>query len=262
MNKMRKTALLASLGLGLVALSASAANTYNPGDLVLGMRASGSQDLLVDLGSFSQYDAGARGGSSASFTPTAWSSSYLSSTFSGGPSTVTWSVFGALKDSGTGSTATAPDGSTLTHDTLWASAAGPGSSPWVVQSVSAQRASQVQVSALGNEYQTTGTSLSSSAKQVSPSDTASYTTINGNGDLNGTFQGSIEMTGAGTLDLYELANPATQSGQNALFLGSFVLGANDSLTFVPVPEASTYGLIAAAGLLALSLRRQLSRNNA
>ena len=42
-------------------------------------------------------------------------------------------------------------------------------------------------------------------------------------------------------------------------LGYFELQADGDLWFVPVPEPSTYGLAAGAGLLFMALRRQLSQ---
>ena len=74
------------------------------------------------------------------------------------------------------------------------------------------------------------------------------------------FGGSFTASSGATCiaDLYQLTVGAGVGNPGTL-LGSFEFSNNGTLTFVPVPEASTYGLFAGAGLLLLSVRQQFRR---
>jgi len=91
----------------------------------------------------------------------------------------------------------------------------------------------------------------------------------------GTFYGALGVNPDSSIgdggvlyeDLWYNANSQLSGGSPMQYLGYFTLdlsGSNPSLTFTPtaVPEPTALSLLGGAGLLLLSLRRRLNRNNA
>lgn len=265
MKNLLSRTLLAAAGATLIAQAAQAGTTtYTAGDLMLGFRQSAgpaSQDLVLDIGNFSTY-----ANASSPFAVSGLSSADVSAVF-GSLNNVQWGVVGALGFAGSGG---------QPGDTLWMGRgradASTQSTPWTTGSASAQGTASAKIQSIGNGYKgQTSTANSSTAVIQTGSASTSYSTFiasknnSGIGNLQDTFQGNVEQTtpssfssGFSYEDLYQM-NPNTGG---AKFLGYFQLGSDSSLEFVPVPEPSTYGLVAGAGLLALCLRNQLRRKQA
>jgi hypothetical protein len=84
--------------------------------------------------------------------------------------------------------------------------------------------------------------------------------------LNGPLQ-TVTGSKVITEDLWTITRPSTAAATAWQYDGYFTLdlsGSSPSLIYnaaAPVPEPSTYGLIAGAGLLVMSLRRQWTQKN-
>ena len=157
--------------------------------------------------------------------------------------------------------------------TLWVTAArdplnlNTQTSPWVSKSSFSQAGASTKITGIRAGAANVGTALSSSSATVVDGNAQSYHTfVTDNGNLGGSFQGNIEngtgasFSGHSRSDLYELS-PATGNPPGT-YLGYFDLSSTGVMTFVPVPESSTYGIMAGAGLLLALVRRQFRRQNA
>jgi len=267
MNKMTKLAVIAA-AVALVG-QAAYAQSQNPGDLLLGFGGT-SQDYVVDLGSFS----------SLSTTAITHLGSDLSGlTLPSGVSTV-GAIYGASPYAGAGD-----------YDGL--SLARTGSNAAGVQGTEASPVYNQ------NSQNISGNSVTLAASYLSELAVGSLT---GNQPVNGQYSpGSFSEQAAvaaglygtslynsylssfnGTtaaLDIFQVNRTAdTVSGRRTTthtspwaYVGQLDIDLSSSTAdFVPAgyvataqaPEPTTYGLIAGAGLLALSLRRQFSRKNA
>jgi hypothetical protein len=266
-----KIALLQRLAVisALFALSASAARaqtfTSSPQDLMLDFRqvvngAPGSTDLTIDVGNAANYR-----GIATPFTVSI-NAANITGTY-GSLNNLLWSVVGAAYPS------TAPNPNSVPANTLWVTAArdplnlNTQTSPWVSKSAFSQGGAAALITGIPTGAASAGTALSSSAATVPDGNSVSYHSyVTDNGNLQGKFQGNIEnstgaaFSGSSRSDLYEL-QPAS-GNPNGVYLGYFDLTSAGVLTFVPVPESSTYGIMAGAGLLLVLVRHQFRRQNA
>ena len=86
--------------------------------------------------------------------------------------------------------------------------------------------------------------------------------------MEGATGGAFGVNDIRRLDLYAMVGGATTGTSSpGDYLGYFEYQGDGDLwfvpeNFVPVPEASTYGLVAGAGLLFMALRRQLGSKTA
>lgn len=248
-KKLYKVALLAALGLG--GITAAQAQ-----DALLGFNDAGGtgNDYVIDLGAGSQ------------FTPTATlnlSSLFNASTFN--------TAFGATPDiSLAAGLAGQVGGATLIQSYAGGTPAQnlPSGTPTPSQlSVSFAAASGI---ALGY-YSSASAPTTGSAWSANIAQSTSLGGLNGGtslGNNTGNPMGSFS-SGDLTLALYEstkggtlrapTASPWTEVGTLDVNLNS------DSITYTgvaAVPEPTTYGLLAGAGLLIVSLRNKFSRKNA
>ena len=257
MKHLLPKAALATLGVALIAQTASA--QYAPGDLILGVRQLNSTvSYELDLGQGSLFTAG---------TSYAWATSAdLSALFGSSGTPILWSVAGTLGNAsgnGTGARAT------------WVTADAPGgpgtSTPWLNGQITGSFPTAVtKISSMGTGYQSTLTPglLPGSVYQANTA-ANSYTSFTTGANTTGNpgqlqytrFSPTIENSLAPSVysDLYKIAIGAT--GSSGIDEGDFYFDANGVFHFngVPVPEPTTYGLIAAAGLLCLTLGQQFRR---
>jgi len=233
MKNSYKIALLAALGLASV--SVAQAQITTAGDLIVGVYQPGNPlTTYVDIGQFSALTLGE-----------------------------TWDISSALTAAGLGSlTSTAEFGVVGTSgNTIWATGAGVALSQG--QFAQAQGAIgsigiNANTQAAGSKYAwdsmtfndppASGTVIASALGLVDATLGSQNTLFT---DIGGTTTGRPPVTQPGSFS------------QDSYFTLTSV-GGVDTLTYgsVAVPEPSTYGLLAGAGLLAVSLRNKLSRKNA
>jgi hypothetical protein len=225
MKKQTKGTLLALALAG--AATASQAASYN-NDLIIGFSSTTGNDLLYDIGSFNSLADGER-----------WN---LSSVLSGyNLSTVNWGVIGNTASSGT---------SRVLYSTFNSPPATAGQS----------RGNQVNNAdvALYSNFATAG-----AGQFASPDSTTdnSWNRQTLNPTLGTQYLNAWEnpnTVGSSSISLWSVnADNATES-----LSGTFSLDNSDTVTFTVVPEPSTYGLFAGAGLLAVCLRNQFRRTQA
>jgi PEP-CTERM motif len=266
MKNLYKAALLTALGLA----SVSAAQAFTINDLYLGFtKSSVTQDEYIDLGQGSLF--------SATGTSVVDISSYLggltdfNTAFNSSASGVGMAVVGgnnqnsvnpfgvfvtALRTGGPGASA-AVAGSNLSGKSH-ASAAMSGGAGVVANLLS----DTVQpLPTAGNSLLFANSDSLSYNKLIAP-------TVSASGNfLNKTGIAPTSTIGASGIIYEDLWDATTTSAYAYQGYFTFNYG-TDSLTFTPadlttaVPEPATYGAFAGAGLLALSLRRQLNRKNA
>jgi|SRR5450756_1354290 len=232
MTKLYKAALLAALGLASVATSQAA--SYNS-DLLVGFTTQSGNDVVYDLGSSSAILAGTAGVSDT------WD---LSSFLTGNLSTYSadfWGVIGS--QSGTPRVAF----TTLQNPPLI-----PGNSKWGQLNTAATTiyGNFATAGAGQSASVATGSTISWNTETISGSLTTDYVGAYGNPNVQGVTSVALEQV---------LAN-----GSSPTSVGTFNLSNAGVLSFSPVavPEPSTYGLLAGAGLLIVSLRNKLARKQA
>jgi hypothetical protein len=228
---LRYAALLASAGCALLTSTAQAVNDYDDGDLLLGIRASGSpgftQDIVVNLGSVTQFVE--TGTTTTTVGPnlkarldgiygTEWASR----------ADMHWSVSGAVQFTNVGG---------FGPKTLWATRARldfAPATPWERQSETAQAFTSNKMSGLATVYNT-GT-LTSGVLVEFAAGTNSYssympggTVTNSAGISFATFSPSIEGTPGQALDLFRM-EPGNGAGT---FVGRFSLMPSGALLFTP-----------------------------
>lgn len=229
MKKLYKAALLAALGLASV--SAVQAATYN-GDLVVGFTLQTGNDLVYDLGSLSSLGASH-----------SWSlGSLFTTTFGGGYdiNSLNWGVVGTQVNKQVG------------YITL-------GSLSLNQADLNAMYAGAAGLEA-GFPTVGAGTHIA-----IVNSDDNSWNQQTLNGAKPTQLDNSLgnpNLTGTGSSDLIKYLNDTTSSTE-----GTFTLDGTGTLSFasatvVAVPEPTTYGLLAGAGLLVVSLRKQFRSKNA
>ena len=239
--KASKTSLLAALAIGsLWAMNASAQTYYGSGDLLLGIRNGGSYDVVVDLGSYSQFTT--NGGTA--FTVATLGSGTLSNQLSTAGislANLTFSVFG---DTGIA--------------TVFATRMS-GLPFWASQSQSAQSVPVSRIEGIGagyNDILTSGNSTVISSTYYFGGNSSYTRGVGAGGNLN-FFSSSIENSTYSGFpqiysDLFQL-NPSSGVGSD---LGVFTLDSAGVLTFTPVPEPSTLALMGMGAMSLIALRRK------
>ncbi len=241
MTNSYKLALLAALGLASISAQAQ---TYSPGDLILGIYdPAAANTLVVDLGSANSITGQ---------TYEQWNlSTYLTAANITTTANTQYGVIGGT--AGSPNTVWATGLGSTTFSSL--SVAGGGS---VATTLANGLANYYKVTAVGSSWATSSDWFNGTISN--PPQSGAFNAYLGN--PNSTI-GTSEI-------LYKSTNPYTtgrpavqQPGTETTYL-DFNLGANDVLTYgtAAVPEPSTYGLIAGVGLLALSLRNKLVRKQA
>ena len=262
MKRFIKTSTLAVLGVALATQVAKA----NPNDLLLGFTIpGGSTDYAVDLGNVNT--AVGVGGTSVVDLSGDFSQASLNAVNAGAVNGVVMGVAGGFNAGGPG-------------DMLYLTQVRSGLGDASVAG-SAQPANTVSTgpgSAFPNTVLNGYTLMAGLGTTLLSSDSTSVSSqIYGSGQSLSTAVTSPGGTISGGLiyeDLWGATSSLIGSGKNKVNTGVFTYEGfftfNDngtpSLTFTPaaasaVPEPSTYGLIAGAGLLMVSLRRQLSRKS-
>jgi len=251
-----KAAMTAAIFYGTTALAQTF--TYNSGDLLAAFRQSGSPDLIVDLGSISQFKAlGGTGSTNLSAVSSALNSTY--SSLNG----IYWSVFTYVDTTGS-----LGDANTLWYTVgrgeMSIPAVAPKSGSFNAQGyVIGEMGAVVDgaVSGFATNFVDQAVRLRSSLNEGG--DPISYTVGVGTyGDFNGTLKGVVENYTGDTFavteisDLFQL-NPGI--GNTGTYLGSFSL-ANDGTFMFAVPEPSTWAMLG-TGMLMLAGIRRFGRNN-
>jgi hypothetical protein len=229
MNKILKIAVVTA---ALAAAASAQAQPYVSGDLLIGF-VGASSDLTIDLGSASAL----AGSSSIVNLNSVISASTLVSDLNsiGGLSSSSWGAVAFLKNNFMDSTA----GSL--------SLAGQYSSP------------------AKSDVDTAGLAIVSGASAIvahgaNPGNSWSYQISTGTAAGNTGFFVSDAgvnpnvITGAGSEVLY-----GSDTAGDITALGTLTVTSDGGLTFTPVPEPASFGLLAGLGVLALSIRRQLTR---
>lgn len=270
----KKAALLGTVGAALVATSAQAAFNPASGNLIAGFveTTTPSFDIVVDLGAYTRFTSGSAaillGGSSVSEayqgigpaqnSENRFASSDISTTF-GDLQSLLFSVFGVQPNGADNSelflTRARGVSTQNTQTTPWNRAAISG------QGTTGNNLVAVPANAIANGVDFSDTSTRESAaggnSYAAKIPVSGYTAMEAN--TGTTFTGATIRRN----DLYLLL-PGSGPGD---FLGYFEYQADGDLwfipeNFVPVPEASTYGLVAGAGLLFMALRRQMGSKTA
>jgi len=252
MKRLTKSAMIAAtVGAALASQSAQAGFTVN--DLYLGFTtASASSDLIIDLGQASSLIGS---GSVVNLSTDLGSLSTFNSTFNSTANGVVMAVVGGNNTFGSFGVFATQVRSGGAGD-----AAVPGSSISATHSstqMSGGAAAVAGLAALAGGLPTAGNSLSDPNKTYSSGIEAAGSQNNFIGKTGVNPAGTIDNTGIIYEDLW-----AATTGSAYAYKGYFTFNyGTDSLTFtpVPVPEPATYGVLAAAGLLILSVRREFGR---
>ncbi len=237
-SQLYKAAILATIGLASV--SAVKAESY--GDLIVGFTTQSGTDHMYDLGALSTLTSGET-----------WSAATLGIT--GG--SFYWGVIGD---------ATAADSSFLTGisstaDTLWLTTGG----------VKPAAANGSTVSSADTGINGVLVNFGGSTASYSAGSTATDLASDDNSWNQQTIVGPHATSFVNSYANPNVQNQATASlwqvtgdSSSPVLDGTFNLGTDGTLTFntVAVPEPATYGLLAASGLLVVSLRNQFRRKQA
>lgn len=258
------TAAVAAAILGGV--SAMAQFNYNNGDLIAAFGNGGSTDVIVDLGAISNFQQpGALGNS--------WNlSSVLSSTFGGVTGSVYWAVFGVNDLTQPPSNPSVVQANAYT---VWSSLARSNpsienSTPNVSGNSSSQHLAVNEIEGIANLTSPSDANpglivdYAPGIEQVATSLGGFSSLMNSSsdpmaGNLGETWAYNMLNTGSGTSDFYQ-NDPGNPLTTPATPLGSFNLSSGGVLTFNPVPEPTTYGLIGAGAVALLALRNRKKGN--
>jgi hypothetical protein len=268
MRKFIKTSMLAACCLALVAGSAQA--QYNNNDLILGFENAtfngttftGPNDYIIDLGQPSVVGVGGAPGVPLTL------SGFNLSTFTGLYTSLSGGVnMGVVGGNGVGTT-TRNVFLTQLRAALGDPTMAGSMAPTPINSTSdagaigsvANMVNALPLSPGGSTTITPG-SGNSWSQRVSPNQVLAPLPS----FLSATGRDPMAGVSTGTLIFEDLWRGGTGTGSNPFtYLGFFTLDTGvGSLTFTPaVPEPSTYGAFAGAGLLLLALRRQFSGTRA
>lgn len=251
MSNLAKTLLVASI----MAVGASVAQAqYASGDLLLNFRPdspSGSSiDMTIDIGQFSALQAN-------QVVATVDLTSLASGVTGGSIDNIDFSVLGATSRTGTGPSTYA--------ETMFATEAqvgGTGNSQgteaaWVNKTYSSLNNAASKIAGI------------TQGLNVADSSSTSYHSVIGTGAFGSSFQGDVEQTtGTGfaqnatgvAADLFFLNTKTTGA---STYEGTFTLENNGEVVYdmTAVPEPATFGILAAAGLLMVSVRRQFRKQS-
>ena len=225
MKRSTKTVLLAVVA--LTAAASTEAATYT-GDLILGFTAQSGNDFIVDLGQASALTSGQQFNLSVNLGAFNLNTAH-------------WGIIGDKNVGGVRSVWTSTGGTspnTVGNTTVWGS----------IDTATKSIFQNFPVGGAGDGFSIISTDDNSWNQQ----------TITGG--LTTQYHNAYEdpnVVGLGSASVFSLvANGSAPSP-----FGTFTLNSGGVVTFTAaaVPEPSTYGLLAGAGLLVLSLRRQFAR---
>ncbi|MFZ4682293.1 MAG: PEP-CTERM sorting domain-containing protein [Terrimicrobiaceae bacterium] len=288
--KKRFTALALGLAGGFLALAPTQAalTTYSPGDLFIGFRKTGSANTLaVNIGQASQFFTSALGGTATvpfdiqfgvvdsgpnAGDPVFDLSADLTATFGsnwadnpGDGTGVRWAVVGFTNNNGVSPT---PG---LTTRSVYITK--PRTNP---ATQSATLGSIVHNTFSGNfNAFATGPVTGYAGRNSTANSTVAYIGAASGSDnwdtraasgasfglgntrraeqaLSGAFSGPTDSV----LDLYLAPNAGSTLVTSNTYLGNFTLGTDGALTFTPVPEPSTFALLAIGGTALMAFRRR------
>jgi hypothetical protein len=248
--------------LAVAALSGASARAqfnYQNGDLLAGFGNGGTTDVVVDLGSLANFQAG---------VPNSWNlSSALNATFGSVSGSVYWAVLGV------NDTTQSSFNSSVTQTspyTVWSSLARSNpnvqnGTPNVSGNANSQHLALNQIDTIVNltspsaapgsivDYapgvEQVSTSLGGFSSLMNP---ASDPLV---GNLGGTWAYNMLNSGAGTSDFYQ-NNPGNPLFTAANYEGDFSLSSGGVLTFNPVPEPSSWAMLGGGLLALIALRRR------
>ncbi len=276
----KRAALLGSVGAALVATSAQAQYNAVKGSVSFGIvqATPGAFDIVVDLGNFTRFNSGTAaillGGSSSSeayqgigpaqASENRFANSDVVATF-GNLNNLQFSAFGVTTDVANNARPliTKARSNQAVQSAPWAAASSTslGGTGNILEGVRVNAANNgVDFAGAGN----------TSTKEGIPAATGYSTAVAPAGytAMEGATGGAFGVNDIRRLDLYAMVGGATTGTSSpGDYLGYFEYQGDGDLwfvpeNFVPVPEASTYGLVAGAGLLFMALRRQLGSKTA
>jgi hypothetical protein len=257
------TAAMAAAALSGV--SALAQFNYQNGDLIAAFGNGGTTDVIVNLGTLSNFTFG---------SPNTWNlNSVLDATF-GSTSGVYWAVFGVNNTSQPGYDPLVTQTSPYTvWSTLAENPAGTQNvTPPVSGDVSSQHAAANQIVSILN-FTSPGEAGAGQIVDYSPGIEQVATSLGGfsslmnnagagyNGNLAGTWSYNMLNTGPGTSDFYQNDPPTFYnqvSSTPATYLGNFALDGSGDLAFNPVPEPSSWVMMGSGMLALFAIRRRKS----
>jgi hypothetical protein len=263
--------LLAMAGIALLTQPAKATTlSYSDGDILLGFHdSSKTTDYVLDLGNFSQFQGHTVGYSTTLSLGSVGTD--LTNIFGAGwtnSSSVYWGAVGTDSNTDALFATRAEIYGVQSHATAWAR-----------QNDTNQSGVNTTITGMGyNAFDSNASTANSSvgfAQPTSMSDSwANWQPGGGNSSgislayFNPTIEGNFQHgTGNGgaygsgsVLNLFEMQDG---SGSGS-YLGSFTINDSGSVTFqvTSVPEPSTYAMVAAGGLLVLSMRNRLRKKQA
>jgi hypothetical protein len=235
--------------------SAMAQFNYQSGDMIAAFGNGGSTDVIVDLGSISQFQ-------NTLTAPFSYNlNSVLTSQFGSVNSSVYWAVFGVNDGGASGISQTDPN-------TVWTTLARfnpaiKSTTPHVGGNSTQQQLAVQDIGTIGNLTVPSGAGPGQIV-DYAPGIELVKTSQGGfspmmNSPFNGDFQGdwvyNVLNNGVSLSDLYQ-SDPGNRNVARANYLGNFGLGSDGTLTFSPVPEPSTWAMIGSGALALLALRRR------
>lgn len=253
---MKKNAILsgAVAAVALCAMDATAQFNYQNGDMLAAFGNGGSTDVIVNLGSISQFQQ--LNGGTLSYNLNA----VLTSVFGSVNSGVYWSVFGVNDTSlGGDPSVTQPDVNTVWNTLARSNPSVKTATPFDGGNSTAQQLPVGDIESIGNQTVPGNvgpgliTDYAPGIELVSVS-LGGYSTMM-NSPYNGNFQGdwyyNVLNNGAGVSDLYQSGPDA-----RATYLGNITLGSSGTMTFNSVPEPSAWAMLGSGTLALLALRRR------
>jgi hypothetical protein len=274
----KHTILTGVLAMAALCGGSAMAQNFNNGDLIIalgndnpGNSDSSHKDLLVDLGSISQFQFYTLSSQDQTYTYNL--SAALTSAFGSGTvgSSIYWAIMGVNDPTASGYQTSVNQGG---PNTVWDSLARSNPSvktttPYVSGNNDSQGLAVGDIQTIINL---------NSPGQASPGLITSLATINGgsasavnvslggftqtigtDGNLSGDWSLNLLNNGVGTSDLYQ-SNPGNSIVNRQIYLGSISLSSAGVLTITTVPEPSTLAMVAGGFLSLFAIRRFKNRN--